>query len=57
MPEPTWSISDLQAELTRFEAAARQAGLKENTIRTYVDRSAYFLRWLDGDFEFRGPND
>ena len=31
-------------------------GLQENTIRTYVDRSTYFVRWLDGDYEPRGPN-
>ena len=57
MPETTWTISGLEAELARFEAAARRAGLNENTIRTYVDRSTYFVRWLSGDFQFRGPSD
>lgn len=51
----TWSIGDLMDELERFEREAREAGLKENSVRTYVDRSRYFVRWLAGDFEFRGP--
>lgn len=25
-------------------------------IRTYVDRSRLFVRWLADDFHFRGPN-
>jgi hypothetical protein len=49
-----WTITELQQELERFEQAARSAGLAENSVRTYVDRSRIFLRWLTGDFEFRG---
>ncbi|MFN8171132.1 MAG: hypothetical protein U0R65_04615 [Candidatus Nanopelagicales bacterium] len=50
-----WTIAELEAELDRFEAEARQAGLKENAVRTYVDRSRIFLRWLAGDYQFQGP--
>jgi len=54
MTETRWSIEELEQELIRFELAARAAGLKENSVHTYVDRSARFVRWLAGDFEFRG---
>jgi hypothetical protein len=56
MPEKTtWTIAELQAELARFEAEARRAGLKEASVKTYVDRSARFVRWLAGDYQFQGP--
>jgi len=51
-----WTVADLQRELERFEDEARRAGLKETSVKTYVDRSAIFVRWLAGDFQFRGPN-
>jgi hypothetical protein len=51
-----WTVGDLRRELERFEAEARRAGLKEASVRTYVDRSAIFVRWLAGDYQFRGPN-
>ena len=54
MAETRWSIEELKQELSRFEREARAAGLKENSVRTYVDRSARFVRWLAGDLEFRG---
>jgi hypothetical protein len=53
--DQTWTVSELHEELERFERAARSAGLAENSVRTYVDRSRYFIRWLAGDFQFRGP--
>lgn len=52
----SWTLQDLHEELKRFEQAARRAGLKEPSVRTYVDRSRIFVRWLAGDYEFRGPN-
>lgn len=54
--DTTWTIADLMDELERFEGEARAAGLKENSVRTYVDRSRYFVRWLAGDFQFQGPH-
>jgi hypothetical protein len=51
----TWTIAELEAELARFEVEARNAGLRENTVRTYVDRSRIFVRWLAGEYQFRGP--
>jgi hypothetical protein len=52
----TWTLEELFDHLDRFEEAARAAGLAENSVRTYVDRSRYFVRWLAGDFTFRGSN-
>ena len=52
----TWTLEELYGELERFQDAARAAGLAENSVRTYVDRSRFFVRWLAGDFQFRGPN-
>lgn len=39
MDETRWMLADLERELVRFEAAARKAGLAENSVRIYVDRS------------------
>jgi hypothetical protein len=50
-----WSIGELRAELARFEQELRTAGLAPNTVRTYVDRSGYFLRWLTGQYQPSGP--
>jgi hypothetical protein len=51
----SWTIADLKDELTRFEAEARQAGLAEESVRTYVGRSRNFVRWLAGEFQSQGP--
>lgn len=51
-----WSVRELHELLGEFEAELRSAGLEETTIRTYVDRSTYFVRWLDDDYHARGPN-
>ncbi len=53
-PEP-WTVEDLFEELGRFEEALTQAGLTESSVGTYVGRSHYFIRWLAGDYEPRGP--
>lgn len=53
----TWTVAELDRELQRFEREARAAGLKETTVRTYVDRSAIFVRWLAGNYQFQGPQD
>lgn len=51
-----WTVDQLRELLEQFESELRDAKLSENTIRTYVDRSTYFVRWLDNDFHPRGPN-
>lgn len=51
-----WTANQLRDLLEQFESELRDAELSENTIRTYVDRSTYFVRWLDNDFHPRGPN-
>lgn len=55
MEQRCWSADQLRAELTRFERELRDAGLRDSSIRTYVDRSEIFVRWLDGDYHPRGP--
>ena len=52
--DTTWRISELMDQLERFEQEARAAGLKEASVRTYVDRSRIFVRWLAGDYQFQG---
>lgn len=54
MAKTQWSIDELEQELIRFEREAKTAGLAEASVHTYVDRSRRFVRWLAGDFEFRG---
>jgi hypothetical protein len=51
-----YTVEDLQAELRRFENELRAAGLREKPVSTYVDRAGRFLKWLDGDYQPRGPN-
>lgn len=53
--DPTWTHRDLEEELVRFEQDAHSAGSKDNSVRTYVDRSRTFACWLAGDFQFHGP--
>lgn len=50
-----WTIDELHAELGRFEAELRAAGLKDASVHTYTDRTERFLRWLVGDYTPRGP--
>lgn len=51
-----YSVDELHAELRRFERQLRAAGLKETSITTYADRTNRFLKWLDGDYQPRGPS-
>jgi hypothetical protein len=46
----TWTIDELRDALREFEVALQDAGLADNSVRTYVDRSERFLRWLTGDY-------
>ena len=50
-----WNLDELREELERFEQVLEEANLRDNTVRTYVDRTKFFLRWLDGDYEPDGP--
>lgn len=51
----SWTIGELKAKLAVFEAALRDAGLRENSVRTYVDRSERFIRWLVEEYTPKGP--
>ena len=55
MDDQRWTLSELHVELERYEHEVRGASLRESSIRTYVDRSVTFLRWLAGDYQPRGP--
>ena len=55
-PTGSWTVAQLHELLGEFEEELRAAGLEEKTIRTYVDRSTYFVRWLHNDYHPRGPN-
>lgn len=50
----TWSISELRDELERFEQEARLLA-PDALMRTHVDRSRVFVRWLEGNPQFQGP--
>jgi len=50
-----YTVEDLRTELRRFESELRAAGLKDNSVGTYVDRTGRFLKWLVGDYQPRGP--
>ena len=51
-----YTIDELRAELRRFERELRAAGLKDNSVTTYVDRTGRFLKWLDGEYQPRCPS-
>lgn len=46
----TWTMPQLREALADFERDLRRAGLSDNTVNTYVDRSERFLRYLAGDY-------
>ena len=46
----SWTLAELRSSLDAFERDLRGAGLSENTVHTYVDRSERFLRYLTGDY-------
>jgi hypothetical protein len=46
MDRAPWTAEKLHELLGQVEAELRDAGLAENSVRTYVDRSRYFVRWL-----------
>ena len=54
-PDKTrWNLEELFSALDRFEEVLQEPGLREDTVRTYVDRTTFFLRWLGGDYEPQG---
>ena len=52
----TWTIDELREDLRRFEDELVEANLKPASVETYVGRSEFFVRWLAGEYEPRGPN-
>ncbi len=57
MPQPAkaWTSEELDHELKRFEDELKAAGLRPNSVHTYVDRTERFIRWLRGEYRPRGP--
>jgi hypothetical protein len=51
MSDRTYTIAELERELARFARALRRSALRETTVRTYVDRTEIFLRFLDGSYD------
>lgn len=43
-----WTIDELYEQLNAFEADLRRAGPKDASVDTYVRRSRYLVRSLDG---------
>ena len=57
----SWTVDDLRRELARWERemrAASNAGggeYSEHTIKTHINHSAQFVRWLAGEWQPHGP--
>ena len=52
----THSVRDLYDKLAEFKTELESAGLKPNSVDTYVGRSKTFVDWLAGTYRPRGPN-
>jgi hypothetical protein len=50
----SWDDDDLRAALERYESACRNAGMRENAWRSYVDYARRFVAWRRGDYLPRG---
>ena len=53
--QDSWTLEELRGELQKFERELTRARLRPASIRTYVDRTDIFLRWLSSDYQPRGP--
>lgn len=49
-----WDDAALAAELSRYEDACRDAGMRPNAIHAYWDYAQRFLDWRKGDYRPRG---
>lgn len=52
----SWTVETLEEDLAQFEKDLQSAGLKPNSVDTYVGRADTFIRWLAGRYKPRGPN-
>lgn len=50
-----WTAEELRADLDSFQKELRDAGLKEQTIHTYVARSRTFVDWLERKYVPKRP--
>lgn len=50
----TWDDEALRAALLEYEAACREAQMRRNAWRSYVDYARRFLAWREGDYRPRG---
>lgn len=55
MSEKQWTSRELFFKLGEFQTELERAGLADSSVKTYVQRSDAFIRWLDGRFVPQGP--
>ena len=55
MAEQSWTHDEFFAKLQELERELKNADLRESSVRTYIDWTSIFLRWLVGDCTLRGP--
>lgn len=50
-----WSTDQLLEEVKSYKQQLEAAGMKPNTVHTYVDRAERFIKWLAGDYQPKSP--
>jgi hypothetical protein len=50
MTQRCWTIEELHAAMTRFQAELVAANLTEKSVHTYIDRASRYIRWLGGNY-------
>lgn len=49
------ALQGLRDELSQYETALREAGLRPKAVHTYVDSASRFVRWLAGEYTVPAP--
>lgn len=55
-PPHTWDDATLREALREYEAVCREAQMRRNAWRSYVDYARRFLAWREGDYQPRGSS-
>jgi predicted nucleic acid-binding protein len=53
----SWDDAELLWELTCYEQAAKEAGMRPSSVHSYWDYARRFLAWRTGDYRPRGASD
>lgn len=56
MRRHVWTLLELRDDLDAYRADLEAAKLRPMAVRTYVDRSETFIRWLEGAYTSKGPH-